>query len=153
MRKAAGPAQAPSPRAGQAQIRELYQQIRKSRVRMAGADGKARNLPASLDEFLARLARALGEGGSLAIFHADAQLTTVEAARILGVSRQFLVRLLENGEIPYHMTGTHRRIYLRDLLAYKARRDSRRRKILDDLARAEAQDGLYDLEPPGDPAR
>ncbi len=65
---------------------------------------------------------------------------------MLGVSRQFLIKLLERGEIPHHMVGTHRRIYVRDLLAYKAKRDSSRRKILDDLTRAEAEEGLYDLE-------
>jgi hypothetical protein len=48
------------------------------------------------------------------------------------------------------MVGTLRRIYVRDLLAYKAKRDSSRRKILDDLTRAETEDGLYDLEPPDD---
>jgi len=50
------------------------------------------------------------------------------------------------------MVGTHRRIYVGDLLAYKAKRDSNRRKILDELTRAEADDGLYDLEPPDDGA-
>jgi excisionase family DNA binding protein len=79
-------------------------------------------------------------------------LTTIEAARMLGVSRQFLVKLLEHDGIPYHMVGTHRRIYVRDLLAYKAKRDFKRRKIPDDLTRAEAEDGLYDLEPPVDRA-
>lgn len=68
---------------------------------------------------------------------------------MLGVSRQFLIKLLERGDIPHHLVGTHRRIYVRDLLAYKAKRDSNRRKVLDDLTRAEAEDGLYDLEPPG----
>ena len=69
---------------------------------------------------------------------------------MLGVSRQFLVKVLERGGIPHHMVGTHRRVYVRDLLAYKARRDSKRRQILNDLTHAEAQDGLYDLEPPDD---
>lgn len=76
-------------------------------------------------------------------------LTTVEAARMIGVSRQFLIGLLQRGEVPHHMVGTHRRVYVRDLLAYKAKRDSARRRILDDLTRAEAEDDLYDLEPAG----
>ncbi len=93
-----------------------------------------------------------GDSGfeSVAIIQNDAQLTTVEAARMLGVSRQFLVNLLERDEIPYHMVGTHRRIYVRDLLVYKAKRDFKRRQVLDELTRAEAEDGLYDLEPPDD---
>jgi excisionase family DNA binding protein len=95
-----------------------------------------------------KLIADLCEGQSVAIVQNDAQLTTVEAARMLGVSRQFLVNLLERDEIPYHMVGTHRRIYVRDLLAYKAKRDSKRRQVLDELTRAEAEDGLYDLEPP-----
>jgi hypothetical protein len=48
------------------------------------------------------------------------------------------------------MVGTHRRVYVRDLLTYKARRDAKRHRILDDLTHAEAKDGLYDLEPPDD---
>ncbi|MFN7923670.1 MAG: excisionase family DNA-binding protein [Bryobacteraceae bacterium] len=71
-----------------------------------------------------KLIADLCEGQSVAIVESDAQLTTVEGARMLGVSRQFLIKVLERGEIPYHMVGTHRRIYVRDLLAYKAKRDS-----------------------------
>jgi hypothetical protein len=56
-------------------------------------------------------------------------------------------------EIPYHMAGTHRRIYIRDLLVYKAKRDSKRRQGLDELTRAEAEDALYGLEPPDDRAQ
>jgi excisionase family DNA binding protein len=89
--------------------------------------------PVSLYEFLVKLIADLCEGQSVAIVQNDPQLTTVEGARMLGVSRQFLIKLLERGDIPHHMVGTHRRIYVRDLLAYKAKRDSNRRKILDDL--------------------
>ena len=134
----------------QKQVLELYQKIQRSRAKLVGPDGMAQSLPVSLYEFLVKLIADLCEGQSVAIVQNDAQLTTVEGARMLGVSRQFLIKLLDRGDIPHHMVGTHRRIYVRDLLAYKAKRDSSRRKILDDLPRAETEDGLYDLEPPDD---
>ena len=132
--------------ADQRQVLELYQKIQKSRAKLVGPDGKTQNLPVSLYEFLVKLIADLCEGQSVAIVQNDAQLTTVEGARMLGVSRQFLIKLLERGEIPHHKVGTHRRIYVRDLLAYKAKRDSNRRKILDELTRTEADDVLYDLD-------
>ena len=57
-------------------------------------------------------------------------------------------RLLEKNEIPFHLVGTHRRVYVRDLLTYKLQRDGKRRQILDDLTRAEAAERLYDLQAP-----
>ncbi len=132
--------------AGQSQVIEPYQKIQRSRVKLVGPDGRTESLPVSLYEFLVRLIAALCQGHCVAIIQNDPQLTTVEGARMLGVSRQFLIRLLERGEIPHHMVGTHRRIYVRDLLAYKVKRDSKRRQVLDELTHAEAEDGLYDLE-------
>ena len=49
--------------------------------------------------------------------------------------------------IPFHMVGTHRRLYARDVLAYKARRDSARRSTLDDLASEEMKEGIYGRVP------
>jgi excisionase family DNA binding protein len=138
--------------ADQRQVLELYQKIQRSRAKLVGPDGKSQSLPGSLCEFLVKLIADLCEGQSVAIVQSDAQLTTVEAARMLGVSRQFLVNLLERDEIPYYMVGTHRRIYVRDLLAYKVKRDAKRRQVLDELTHAEAEDGLYDLEPSDDRA-
>lgn len=136
----------------QRQVLELYQKIQRSRAKLVGPDGKAQSLPVSLYEFLVKLIADLREGNPVAIVQKDAQLTTVEGARMLGVSRQFLIKLLGRGEIPHHMVGTHRRMYVRDLLAYKARRDNNRRRILDELTRVETEDGVYDLEPPDDHA-
>jgi excisionase family DNA binding protein len=134
------------------QVLGLYQKIRRNRAKLVEPDGKTQGLPASLNEFLAKLIADLTAGQSVAIAQNDAQLTTVEAARVLGVSRQFLIGQLEKGEIPFHMVGTHRRLYARDVLAYKLQRDGKRRRILDDLTRAEAEEGLYDREPADDHA-
>jgi excisionase family DNA binding protein len=75
------------------------------------------------------------------------QLTTIEASKLLGMPTQSLVDLLVKGEIPFHTDGTDRRMRARDVLAYKARRDASRRKILDNLARAEHAEGVYDQIP------
>ena len=134
------------------QVLELYRAIRRSGAKLVGRDGRTQDLPLTLYQFLVKLMADLVEGQSVAIIQDDAQLTTVEAARMLGVSRQFLIKLLQRGEIPCYMVGTHRRIYFRDVLVYKAKRDGKRRQILDELTRAEAEEGLYDREPPDDRA-
>jgi excisionase family DNA binding protein len=101
----------------------------------------------SLYKFLVQLVLDLNEGKSVSIFQRDAAMTTVEAANLLGVSRQHLIKLLERGAIPYSKVGTHRRILVREVLAFKSKRDANRRKALDDLARAETDEGIYDLTP------
>ena len=61
-------------------------------------------------------------------------------------------RLLESGKIQHHMTGTHRRVYLKDLLSYLKRRDTERRKALDALNDQIVEAGLYDKIPPAEDA-
>ena len=73
-----------------------------------------------------------------------AEVTTMEAADILNVSRPFVIKLLEEGELPYRLVGRHRRIQLKDLLDYKKNIDRKREAVLDQMV-AEAQElGLYD---------
>lgn len=68
-----------------------------------------------------------------------AELTTQQAADFLGVSRPHLMGLVDNGQIPHHKVGTHRRIYFRDVLAYRKQRMGQSRAALGALA-AQAQD-------------
>ena len=68
-----------------------------------------------------------------------AELTTQQAADFLNVSRPFFVKLLEEGKLPFHKVGSHRRIYFRDLVAYKEQNINERRQAMDELA-AQAQE-------------
>lgn len=129
------------------EIEQLYAALQRGKAKLIGPNGEARLLPSSLYSFLVELIGLLNEGKSVMIVQNQAKLTTVEAASLLGVSRQFLVNLLEKGEIPYHMVGTHRRMYAKDLFQYKAKRDTERHKIIRELAQAEAREGVYDREP------
>jgi excisionase family DNA binding protein len=88
--------------------------------------------------------RNLQSGNAISIVPEHRQLTTQRAANILGVSRPFLVGLVEAGKIPFHMVGRHRRIYLSDLLDYKRRRDAARHEAINNMARSEMEAGTYD---------
>jgi excisionase family DNA binding protein len=127
----------------QRDIHDLYSKLRAAEAKLVGPDGKTQVLPGNLYSFLCQLLADLKDGKSVTILQSEATLTTVEAAKILGVSRQFLIQEVEKNRIPYHMVGTHRRLYTRDVLAFKSNRDASRRKELDDLALAEYEDGLY----------
>ena len=67
----------------------------------------------------------LAAGHHVSVLSRDEELTTVQAAEVLNVSRPYLIKLLESGEILYRMVGTHRRVNTDSLLAFKARADSR----------------------------
>ena len=132
----------------QREILELYRKLQEAEAKLVGPDGKTEILPNNVYTFLCRLLGDLKAGKSITILQNKAELTTVEASKMLGMSRQFLVELLtKKNEIPFHKVGTHRRLYARDVIAYKMKRDTNRRKVIDDLAREEVESGTYDKVP------
>jgi len=119
-------------------------------VALIDAQGNRTHLPAALFEHFARIVRLMSEKKAVVLVPEDEAFTTQAAANYLGVSRQHLVDLLEQKEIPHHKVGTHRRVTFKDLLAYERRRDKTRREALDKLAAEADAAGLYDSDYTGD---
>jgi len=125
-------------------LRDLYRAIQSGGAKIIAPAGEGILIPTALQELLLVILKNLQSGNAISIVCERQQLTTQRAAGILGVSRPFLVGLLEGGAIPFHMVGRHRRVYLNDLLAYKQRRDAARHEAIDNMARSEIEAGTYD---------
>lgn len=113
------------------------------RCRLVGPLGEEIELPASIFHILERVAEVMANGDAITVVPVGQMLTTQQAANVLNVSRQYLVQLLESGEIPYEKTGTHRRLNIQDVLAFKQKRAGKRKKALDNLAAFSEEDGGY----------
>jgi excisionase family DNA binding protein len=115
-----------------------------SRPLLADPDGAPLELSPALFRALREAAEILMRGDAVVISPVHRELSTTEAADLLNVSRQFLTRLIDRGDIPHRLIGRHRRIKLSDLLDYKARRSEQRRSLLRELTEEAAESGAYD---------
>lgn len=99
-------------------------------------------LPRRAAQMLVDLLAQMANGNAVTLLPVHARLTTQQAAELLNVSRPFLVKLLEAGEIPYEMVGTHRRLRAEDVFAYRKAQERRSRRALADLSALDQTLGL-----------
>jgi len=99
-----------------------------------GAGTESAEIPAVAYRLLVTILENMARGNAVALVSVPAELSTFEAADLLGVSRPFLVnKLLDTGVIASHKVGTHRRVRFDDLMEYKRRNESDRRDALQEL--------------------
>jgi excisionase family DNA binding protein len=115
------------------------------RPALLGQDGVRRELPKPIFRLFAQALWNIREGKVLLLLSEGESMTTQAAAEFLGVSRPFVVALLEKDALPHHKVGTHRRVYLKDLIEFQRQRDARRRATLDDLRGKVEAAGLYEV--------
>jgi excisionase family DNA binding protein len=111
------------------------------RVRDAEQDDPI-ELPAGAVALLMDILKAMAAGRGVTIIPENAELTTVEAAEILSVSRPYLIKLLDDGTIPHRKVGKHRRVRMEDMMAYKAKSLRRREAALDQLVQEAQEQGM-----------
>jgi excisionase family DNA binding protein len=115
------------------QIRAIDREIKKFKQMVAHMPAACQRvrLPASTERsMVAILHRMTGGNEPMPV---GAELTTQEAADILGVSRPFLIKQISLKKLAFRKVGTHRRILYKDLMDYKTRMDAGRLEALQEL--------------------
>lgn len=134
----------------QAEVAALFQALermlqsplrRAPNCQLVGPKGDSIPLPEAVFYVLERVVEVLASGDSVTIVPVGKELTTQQAADLLNVSRQYLVRLLDEGRIPFRKTGRHRRLRIEDLLAFKEERQKSRQAGLRELTRLSEEFG------------
>lgn len=129
-----------------ASSRTLSRYADAERVRLTLQAGKGRTdeliLPGAVLQVLLDALAQMAQGNAVSLLPVHQELSTQDAANLLNVSRPFLVGLLEQGQIPFRKVGTHRRVLLSDVLAYRDRIDTERAHALDELATLSQQEDM-----------
>lgn len=128
---------------------ELAALLRRYRgpITLSRPDGPHLVLPHEVFEVLTNVVEAMAAGQAVIVAPVHQRLTTQQAADLLGISRPTFVRLLSSGEIDYEQPGRHRRVLLTDVLEYRERRSSKRRRALDRMVEIAEESGMYDRTP------
>lgn len=101
-------------------------------------------IPSRALKLLADILKAMSEGKLISMVPIATEVTTQKAAEILGCSRPHLVKLLEEGVIPFTKVGKHRRIMFDDVVKYKQKMKADQKKHIIDIMNADEEIGLYD---------
>ena len=115
-------------------------------VQVIDAKGHRHELPILLVDVMYRAAGMLAEGRPVAVLSDENMLSTQAAADLLDVSRQYLVRIVDAGELVALKVGSHRRLRVADVVAFQIARDAKRTSALDRLIELSEATGGYALD-------
>jgi len=124
-------------------LSKIEEQLRDGTLRLTDSRGAPVELPEPLRDLLLQGVHELRRGNRVSLLPLGRLLTTQQAAELLGMSRPYLIRLLDRAELPYEMIGTHRRLRLEDVLRYRQLRSDRRRAALRELSQDADDLGIY----------
>ncbi len=100
------------------------------------------DLPPAALRLIGQLLGAMSEGRPIVLMPTQQELTTVEAANFLNVSRPFVIKEIESGRLPHRKVGSHRRVALDDLLKYANQMRAQQADALERMAENARELGL-----------
>jgi len=101
-------------------------------------------IPAAAIRLLASALATLADGHTVTLLPSDADLSTQQAAELIGVSRPYFVKLLESGQLPFRKVGSQRRVRVDALRRYLARCEEKGVTALEEMTAQAQQMGLYE---------
>ncbi len=110
-----------------------------------GRSGFRLEVPPKTLRLLSQILALMARQQTFILYPESSELTTKQAAEVLGISRRYLINLLESGAIPFRNVGRHRCVLLKDVLVYKEIMQVNSRAALEDLVSASEELGGYDL--------
>jgi excisionase family DNA binding protein len=131
------------PAAFVATAREAISHGERIRLRVGEAECE---VDGEIAEGLVSLMGALISGAATELLALPDELTTGQAADLLGVSRPTVVSLVDRGDLGARRIGSHRRLNTAEVLAYREQRRTERHRALDEVASLSSELGLYDVE-------
>jgi excisionase family DNA binding protein len=124
-----------------AQARRSFDELKSERSNahfiLSSQTGKQTPLSENAFNYLLAILGEMAKGNAVLVVPLRAELSTYEAAELLGVSRPFLIRLLDKGELSYRVIGKHRRVQFDDLIVYKEKTQRRREKAIAEMTAAD----------------
>ena len=108
------------------------------------ASGNQVDFPENLISVLASIVQSMQQNDELLLLSRHRVMTTQEAADFVGVSRQYMVRLMDSGVIACDRTGKHRRVRLSDIVAYQQHRAATGKAAMDSMTDMMVEAGVYD---------
>ena len=102
-------------------------------IRTNGQHDTMVTVPLPAIRLLSDALQEMAKGNTVVVRTTPQELTTQQAADLLQVSRPYVVKLLEEGKIPFRTVGHYRRILYRSLLEYMKQEDARRDQVMREL--------------------
>jgi excisionase family DNA binding protein len=146
LKQKASPESVLPPEKEQESIAQLAQILSResAQPKLVTSNGEEILIPESVCNILRQAVQAMASDRAVSIVRHNRELTTQQAADLLNVSQLFLVKLLDEGAIPYLQVSSDRRIRLKDLIIYREQRKVMRRQGLKKLTQFLQEEGFYE---------
>jgi len=105
--------------------------------------GERIKIPIQALRLLSKILHVTAQGIPISIVPLATELTSQSAADFLGCSRPHLIKLLEEGAIPFTKVGRHRRVKFEDLQKYKKAMKASQRRLLIEMMKQDEDYNMY----------